>query len=138
VKRFAVPPDRRRPGRLSDRLGSVSSGGADGVERRRHRLRASDLNLVTAALVAAALILPRLRRGKLGRRAMIEVENLSVVFNPGSPLEKTALIGVDLTIPAGAFVTVIGSNGAASRRCWGPWRATFPPRPAECRSRTST
>ncbi len=43
---------------------------------------------------------------------MIRVENLHVVFNPGSAIENHALRGVSLTIPTGAFVTVIGSNGA--------------------------
>jgi putative ABC transport system ATP-binding protein len=43
---------------------------------------------------------------------MITVENVHVVFARGTPLEKHALRGVDLTIPEGQFVTVIGSNGA--------------------------
>ena len=43
---------------------------------------------------------------------MIRVENLHVVFNPGSAIENRALRGLSLTIPKGAFVTVIGSNGA--------------------------
>jgi putative ABC transport system ATP-binding protein len=43
---------------------------------------------------------------------MIRCENLHVTFNHGLPTEKLALQGVDLTIPSGEFVTVIGSNGA--------------------------
>ncbi|MGD2179484.1 ABC transporter ATP-binding protein [Lusitaniella coriacea] len=43
---------------------------------------------------------------------MIELETIHVTFNPGTPLETRALNGVDLTIPDGQFVTVIGSNGA--------------------------
>ncbi|MBY4675192.1 ABC transporter ATP-binding protein [Marinobacterium arenosum] len=43
---------------------------------------------------------------------MIRCENLRVTFNPGLPTEKKALRGVDLVIPEGEFVTVIGSNGA--------------------------
>lgn len=43
---------------------------------------------------------------------MIRCENLHVTFNKGLPTEKLALRGVDLTIPTGEFVTVIGSNGA--------------------------
>jgi len=39
-------------------------------------------------------------------------ENLHVTFNRGLPTEKPALRGIDLDIPAGEFVTVIGSNGA--------------------------
>lgn len=43
---------------------------------------------------------------------MIKVQDLYVVFNKGGPLENPALRGLSLTIPAGCFVTVIGSNGA--------------------------
>ena len=43
---------------------------------------------------------------------MIEVKLLGVTFGRGTVLETRALVDVDLTIPAGQFVTVIGSNGA--------------------------
>lgn len=43
---------------------------------------------------------------------MIHLENLQVVFNRGTALEVNALRGIDLAIPQGQFVTVIGSNGA--------------------------
>src|SRR5262245_10659879 len=43
---------------------------------------------------------------------MIEASLVSVVFAAGTPLETTALAGVDLVIPDGQFLTVIGSNGA--------------------------
>lgn len=43
---------------------------------------------------------------------MIRCENLHVTFNHGQPTEKLALRGIDLSIPTGQFVTVIGSNGA--------------------------
>ncbi|MBX6320780.1 MAG: ABC transporter ATP-binding protein [Rhodospirillaceae bacterium] len=43
---------------------------------------------------------------------MIAVEGIRVVFNRGTPMETVSLRGVDLAIPAGQFVTVIGSNGA--------------------------
>ncbi|WP_173934856.1 ABC transporter ATP-binding protein [Chelativorans sp. Marseille-P2723] len=43
---------------------------------------------------------------------MIVVQNLRVTFNPGTPLERRAIIGIDLTLKEGEFVTVIGSNGA--------------------------
>lgn len=43
---------------------------------------------------------------------MISAKQIEVVFNLGSPLENRALRGVDLEIPEGQFVTVIGSNGA--------------------------
>jgi putative tryptophan/tyrosine transport system ATP-binding protein len=43
---------------------------------------------------------------------MIQLEGVAVTFNPGTPLEKQALNGLNLTIAPGEFVTVIGSNGA--------------------------
>ncbi len=43
---------------------------------------------------------------------MIRVENLRVVFNRGTPLEKTAIERIDLALQKGEFVSVIGSNGA--------------------------
>jgi len=43
---------------------------------------------------------------------VINVKDVKVVFGKGTPLEKKALNGVNLTIEQGSFVTVIGSNGA--------------------------
>lgn len=43
---------------------------------------------------------------------MIRCEDIKVTFNAGMATEKRALRGVDLEIPQGEFVTVIGSNGA--------------------------
>ncbi len=43
---------------------------------------------------------------------MITLTDLCVTFGRGTVLESRALRGLDLSIPAGQFVTVIGSNGA--------------------------
>ncbi|WP_414706917.1 ATP-binding cassette domain-containing protein, partial [Rhizobium sp. UBA1881] len=43
---------------------------------------------------------------------MISLKDIKVVFGKGTPLQKQALNGVNLTIEEGSFVTVIGSNGA--------------------------
>jgi putative ABC transport system ATP-binding protein len=43
---------------------------------------------------------------------MLNAQNLEITFNPGTPIETRALRGLSLAIPAGQFVTVIGSNGA--------------------------
>ena len=43
---------------------------------------------------------------------MIRVENLAVTFGKGTPLEKRALDGIDISVEAGEFVSLIGSNGA--------------------------
>ncbi|WP_313295875.1 ABC transporter ATP-binding protein [Diaphorobacter sp.] len=43
---------------------------------------------------------------------MLSAQDLHITFNPGTPIETRALRGMSLDIPAGQFVTVIGSNGA--------------------------
>lgn len=43
---------------------------------------------------------------------MLKLDNVSKLFNPGTPDEKIALLGIDLELKAGDFVTIIGSNGA--------------------------
>jgi putative tryptophan/tyrosine transport system ATP-binding protein len=43
---------------------------------------------------------------------MIDIRDLRVTFNRGTPIEMTALRGCSLTIPEGQFLTVIGTNGA--------------------------
>ncbi|MDJ1158179.1 ATP-binding cassette domain-containing protein [Chelatococcus sp. SYSU_G07232] len=43
---------------------------------------------------------------------MIEVADLAVTFNAGTPLERQALRGVSLRLENAEFVCVIGSNGA--------------------------
>ena len=43
---------------------------------------------------------------------MLRACGLKKTFNAGTPIETRALRGLDLEIPKGQFVTVIGSNGA--------------------------
>lgn len=43
---------------------------------------------------------------------MLSVQDLTITFNPGTPIETRALRAMSLEIPTGQFVTVIGSNGA--------------------------
>lgn len=43
---------------------------------------------------------------------MIRIENVEITFNKGTALENRALRGINLWIPRGQFLTVIGSNGA--------------------------
>ncbi|CAM3620496.1 MULTISPECIES: ABC transporter ATP-binding protein [Saccharibacillus] len=43
---------------------------------------------------------------------MLHVSNVSKLFNSGTIDEKIALIGIELNLKPGDFVTVIGSNGA--------------------------
>jgi len=48
---------------------------------------------------------------------MIRLEGIDVTFNPGTALETRALREIDLDVPAGQFVSVIGSNGAGKSTC---------------------
>ena len=43
---------------------------------------------------------------------MLEIRNVTKVFNPGTVNEKVALNNFSLTLEDGDFVTVIGGNGA--------------------------
>lgn len=43
---------------------------------------------------------------------MLQISNVSKLFNPGTPDEKIALLGINLKLNPGDFVTIIGSNGA--------------------------
>ena len=49
------------------------------------------------------------------RESMLIMKNVSKTFNPGTVNEKCALNGVNLTLGAGDFATIVGSNGAALR-----------------------
>ncbi len=43
---------------------------------------------------------------------MLKLVGVKKTFNPGTVNEKQALVGIDLTLKEGDFVTVIGGNGA--------------------------
>lgn len=43
---------------------------------------------------------------------MIELQNISVVFNQGKPLEKHALQDINLVLQPGEWITLVGGNGA--------------------------
>lgn len=43
---------------------------------------------------------------------MLEIKNVTKIFNPGTVNEKVALNDISLTLNEGDFVTVIGGNGA--------------------------
>lgn len=43
---------------------------------------------------------------------MLELTNLKITFNAGTPDEKTALNGLSLNVNKGDFITIIGANGA--------------------------
>ena len=43
---------------------------------------------------------------------MLDIQNISKTFNPGTVNAKSALSGLSLHLDHGDFVTIIGSNGA--------------------------
>lgn len=57
---------------------------------------------------------------------MIALDGVSVVYAKGTPLEKKALVGVDLRVEDGQFVTVIGSNGAGKSTLLGALTGDVP------------
>jgi putative ABC transport system ATP-binding protein len=58
---------------------------------------------------------------------MIRLENIRVVFAPGTPDENIALNNISLTARAGEFITVIGSNGAGKSTLYNAIAGTIIP-----------
>ncbi len=58
---------------------------------------------------------------------MLRIEGLSQTFHPGDVNEVRALRGIDLLVPEGQFVTVIGSNGAGKSTLFNVVAGVFPP-----------
>lgn len=56
---------------------------------------------------------------------MLTLTNISKTFNPGTVNEKKALDGITLHLPAGDFVTIVGSNGAGKSTMFGAIAGTF-------------
>lgn len=60
-------------------------------------------------------------------KSMLEIRNLHKTFYPGTPNEKKALTGVNLTLASGDFVTIIGSNGAGKSTLFNAISGVFYP-----------
>ena len=58
--------------------------------------------------------------------ATLEVSGLRKVFFPGTANEVVALNGIDLGVPAGQFVSIIGSNGSGKSTLLNAVAGTFP------------
>ena len=58
---------------------------------------------------------------------MLQIHALHQLFYPGEINEIHALRGIDLTIPEGQFVSVIGSNGAGKSTLFNVTAGVFPP-----------
>jgi putative tryptophan/tyrosine transport system ATP-binding protein len=58
---------------------------------------------------------------------MVRLENVSKVFQAGTPTENPAIRNIDLTVHAGDFITIIGSNGAGKSTLFNLIAGTEPP-----------
>ena len=56
---------------------------------------------------------------------MLQINNISKTFNPGTPNEVRALRGVSLTLPAGSFLIVLGTNGSGKSTLLNAAAGTF-------------
>src|SRR5579883_2837028 len=56
---------------------------------------------------------------------MLEICDIAKTFHPDTPNEVRALQGVSLTIPAGSFVVVIGTNGSGKSSLLNAVAGTF-------------
>lgn len=57
---------------------------------------------------------------------MLELCNVSKTFNPGTPVQKDALIDLNLKLKEGDFVTIIGGNGAGKSTMLNAVAGVFP------------
>jgi len=58
---------------------------------------------------------------------MLDINKLSMTFNPGTVNEKHALTSIDLSLKAGDFMTIIGSNGAGKSTLFNAISGTYMP-----------
>ena len=58
---------------------------------------------------------------------MIELKNIGITFNAGTPDENEVLKNINLTINQGDFITVIGSNGAGKSTLYNIISGTLSP-----------
>src|SRR5690349_23329687 len=57
---------------------------------------------------------------------MLELKAVSKTFHPGTPNEVRSLRGVNLELPAGSWVIVIGTNGSGKSTLLNSVAGTFP------------
>src|SRR5690348_10052110 len=58
---------------------------------------------------------------------MIELRNISIVFNQGTVNENQALSNISLRVKEGDFITIIGSNGAGKSTLFNTIAGTYQP-----------
>ena len=62
----------------------------------------------------------------MAETTMLHIGHVAKTFNPGTITEKKALVDVELTLREGAFVTVIGGNGAGKSTMLNAVAGVFP------------
>lgn len=92
-------------------------------------LTPNDLKLVTGILIILCLITTKLKIKKDQQRKsnMMDLKNIGITFNAGTPDENRALHDINLTINKGDFITVIGSNGAGKSTLYNLISGTYFP-----------
>jgi len=63
----------------------------------------------------------------MSNQTMIKLEDIGIIFNPGTPDENPALKNINLEINKGDFITVIGSNGAGKSTLYNIISGTLSP-----------
>ena len=61
----------------------------------------------------------------MAEKLMLSLQHVQKTFNPGSINAKTVFTDLCLDVPAGDFITVIGSNGAGKSTMFGAISGTF-------------
>jgi putative ABC transport system ATP-binding protein len=66
-----------------------------------------------------------MKNGESSLPRMLEVQNISKVFNPGTPNEARALSNVELGVDDGSWVVVVGTNGSGKSTLLNAVAGTF-------------
>ena len=95
------------------------------------------LKLISAIIVALAIAAPALKRtlrcaaavpsARKGARPMLDLNHVSMTFNPGTVNEKKALTDINLHMESGEFATIVGSNGAGKSTLFNAIAGSFIP-----------
>ena len=64
---------------------------------------------------------------------MLELNHVSMTFNPGTVNEKKALTDINLHLNQGDFATIVGSNGAGKSTLFNAIAGALSPIPAPSR-----
>jgi putative ABC transport system ATP-binding protein len=60
-------------------------------------------------------------------KPLLEIRRVNKIFNPGTVNERPALLDIDLEVPSGDFITIIGSNGAGKSTLLNVIAGVYPP-----------